>query len=1582
MTSASSPYQPQYDRGNCGVGFVADRHGRASREILNLGIDALINLQHRGALNADARTGDGAGLLVPIPRHFFAREAERLTGHAIDPEALAVGVFFFNPHHVVEGVKIAESALHHHGLQVAAWREVPVDPDGLGDQARLTMPRIMHAIIKQQSVVSRQLSVVSRQSSVVSNPTGALRSQQFELQLYLARKEFESEAKLAGLEVYVPSLSSRTIVYKGLLLAPQIREFYSDLNADDFEVPLVVFHQRYSTNTFPTWARAQPFRVLCHNGEINTLQGNLAWMKTREPLLDLTGSQRSSNATDARANPSGLIRPVIDTSGSDSAMLDNAAELLVMGGRDLRHAVAMLVPQAWEKTPDLPQHIHDFYAYHACLTEPWDGPAALVFTDGQTVGASLDRNGLRPCRYFVAEDGLIGAASEAGAIPIGDRRVVVRGKLGPGQMILVETRHGVFLEDGQIKSELASRQPYSAWVKQNVRHLNASGPGSVRSLPVGHARQLDGVSQGEAAHGAIAADYQRPATSEQVAFNYTSEELTLILRPMVETKAEAIGSMGDDTPLAMFSDKPRSLFGYFRQRFAEVTNPPIDPLREELVMSLKTRLGARGNLLIETAAQARLLELDRPFLTDGELAALKADPELNTVTLSTRVPVVAEAELASAQGEGRPQIARHLRPRPYVDLEKAIERLCARAEREVREGAQVLVLSDRGVDADHAFIPSILALGAVHNHLLQQDLRVKCDIVIESGEPRETHHFAVLIGYGAAAVHPYLALATVAQLGRGIQPEEAIKNYFHAIEHGLLKIMSKMGISTVDAYCGAQVFEIIGLRGEIVRRFFDGTASHLDGAGLQEIAESVLAWHQLAYLPSPGGRALKGADARAGGEGEAALDSPGFYKFKREGELHAYNPAAVKALQDAVRRAGEANWREGYSLYRQYSDRQRTRSPIDVRDFLAFNTNGHTVPVEEVESLHTILWRFSTAAMSHGALSAEAHATLSIAMNRLNALSNSGEGGEDPARYPTEANDRIKQVASGRFGVTPTYLINADELQIKMAQGSKPGEGGQLPGHKVTAEIAAIRHATPGVTLISPPPHHDIYSIEDLAQLIYDLRQINPRATISVKLVAQTGVGTIAAGVAKAGADVILISGASGGTGASPLSSIKYAGIPWELGLAEAQYVLVTSGLRGRVRLRADGGLRTGRDVVMAALLGADEYSFGTAPLIAAGCVMARACHMNTCPTGIATQREDLRAKFTGTPEKVMAFMLYVAQETREVLASLGLCSIDEAIGRSDLLRQIDRGVTRDLQLDLGQLLIPTPAGMHRRYMGEANPVSSQSPLGEQLLNEAWPALTLGHSLQLSYQISNRDRAFGARLSHAIAERFGDEGADPDTFDVTAHGSAGQSFGAFNVRGLNLTLFGEANDYVGKGMAGGRIVISDPNSTVHHVLAGNTLLYGATGGELYIAGRAGERFAVRNSGALAIVEGVGDHGCEYMTGGLAIILGAIGYNFAAGMTGGLAYLYDEDGTAGQRINRQLVNVEPLTAFESDYVQQWIQRHFALTHSPRAAAILNDWANKSSKFLKVAPREAAAQTQPIAIPRSTVSASAARVKREA
>jgi glutamate synthase (ferredoxin) len=1501
----SSPYAPRFDRGGCGIGFVADQHGNASHALLNLALEALNNLQHRGALSADARTGDGAGVLTPLPRRLFAREAERLTGRPVNPDQLAVGVFFFQPDTAGQCMALAESALATQGLRLLCWREVPTHPDAIGERARATMPRIMQAIATNQLPITNY---------------------QLEHSLYLARKNFERQARPLG--AYVPSFSSRTIVYKGLLLAGQLPAFYADLQDPDYEVPLAVFHQRYSTNTLPTWQRAQPFRVLCHNGEINTLQGNINWMKTREPLLSLPDPK-------GFGNPSGLLRPVVDTNGSDSAMLDNAVELLMMGGRDIRHALTMLVPPAWEKLPDLPEAVRDFYEYHTCLTEPWDGPAALVFTDGLTVGAALDRNGLRPCRYAVTEDGLIAAASEAGAVTLDESRILAKGKLGPGQMIAVDTKRGLFFEDGQIKTELAARKPYGVWLRDNLRKLPAPNSQSLR----------------------FASNLQSPI-STQAAFGYTNEELVMVLRPMVENKAEAVGSMGDDTSPAVLSDKPRPLFGYFRQRFAEVTNPPIDPLREELVMSLRVRLGARGNFLAETPAQARLLELDSPFLTDAQLATLKADPELKAVTLSTL--------FRAAEGA--------------AGLKLALDRLCAEAEQAAQAGAQAIILSDRGVDAEHTFIPSLLALGAVHHHLLRQDLRVQVDLVVESGEPREVHHFAALVGYSAAAINPYLALATAQSLITNYKSpgdsELVISNYLHAAERGLLKIMSKMGISTVDAYCGAQIFEVIGLSREVVDVYFAGTASHLEGIGLGGIAEIVLAWHRAAF-----------------GTDRPSLDSPGFYKFKRNGELHAFSPAVVQALREAVRTPGALNghWAEGHAAYKRYSELQHSRAPVDIRDLLDFHTNYQLpITVNQVEPVQGILRRFSTAAMSHGALSKEAHETMAIAMNRLGAWSNSGEGGEDPARYYGESNDRIKQVASARFGVTPAYLVSADELQIKMAQGSKPGEGGQLPGHKVTAEIAAIRHATPGVTLISPPPHHDIYSIEDLAQLIYDLRQINPRAIISVKLVAQAGVGTIAAGVAKAGADVILISGGSGGTGASPLSSIKYAGIPWELGLAEAQYVLIENGLRGRVRLRADGGLRTGRDVVIAALLGADEYSFGTAAVVAEGCLMARACHLNTCPAGIATQRPELRAKFDGTPEQIMAFFLHVAEEVREILAGLGLASLDEAVGRVELLQQI----TGERPLDLSRLLLAPPGDGPRRYTGEPNRVPLDSPLNDQLLADCehlalftrpWRFLR-GESLM--YHITNRDRAFGAKVAGEIATRYGDAGLPEDSVKVTLYGSAGQSFGAFGVPGLNLTLTGEANDYVGKGLAGGRIVIKSQTSNLKlpisnslisnlqsPVLAGNTVLYGATGGEVFIAGRAGERFAVRNSGATAVVEGVGDHGCEYMTGGLAIILGSIGYNFAAGMTGGVAFLLDEGGRAAMRINRQLVEVEAPTGEDLELLRVWITQHAQLAASHKARALLDNWAGASKQFLKVAPKDqpGAALPVPVAIPAVAVPA---------
>jgi glutamate synthase (ferredoxin) len=1491
--------QPLIERGNCGIGFVADQYGRASHAILRQALQALNNLQHRGAIAADAQTGDGAGTLTPLPKRFFAREVERLTGKAVDPTTLGVGVFFFQPGTEESCRRLLEEACAEHGLTVLCWRDPPTDPSALGPRALATLPVIQQAIF-------------SHHPSASNHPS-------FEHALYLARKAFEKKARTAY-GAYVPSMSARTIVYKGLFNAPQLSAFYADLRDPDFEVALAVFHQRYSTNTLPTWQRAQPFRVLCHNGEINTLQGNINWMKAREPLLRAAFAEAEA------------LRPVIDPDGSDSAMLDNVAELLNLGGRVIQHAITMLVPPAWERLPDLPEALRDFYEFHSCLTEPWDGPAALAFTDGVRVGVALDRNGLRPNRYIVTEDGLVIAGSEAGILPIDEARVQLKGKLGPGQALVVDTERGVVMRDLQVKGELAVRRPYGAWVRRGIRKLETAD------------------RRRQTADGGLRSDVGG-LLAHQAAFGYTSEELVMVLRPMIETGAEAVGSMGDDTPSAVLSDKPRPLFGYFRQRFAEVTNPPIDPLREQLVMSLKVQLGARRNFLDETPAQAELLELDTPFLTASGLAQLRADARLKPVTLSTLFPVRDGA----------------------AGLAAALEALQRQAEVEVRAGAEVLILSDRGVDADHTFIPSLLALGAVHHHLLRCDLRTRVDFVVESGEPRDVHHFACLIGYGAAAIHPYVALATALELDRGANPpDEVIHRYLHAAEHGLLKIMSKMGISTVDAYCGAQIFEIIGLDAAVVEEYFAGTPAHLGGLDLAGIASIVQRWHAAAFA----------------GE-KPALDSPGFYKFKRNGERHAFSPQIVHALHEAVRTpaALDGRWAEGYAAYKKYSRLQHSREAIDPRDLLELSSPQSPIFIDQVEPASAILRRFSTAAMSHGALSKEAHETMAIAMNRLGAWSNSGEGGEDPARYTSEANDRIKQVASARFGVTTHYLVSADELQIKMAQGSKPGEGGQLPGHKVSPEIAAIRHATPGVTLISPPPHHDIYSIEDLAQLIYDLRQVNPRAAISVKLVAQAGVGTIAAGVAKAGADVILISGSSGGTGASPLSSIKYAGVPWELGLVEAQHMLIASGLRGRVRLRADGGMRTGRDIVVAALLGADEFSFGTAAAIAEGCVMARACHLNTCPAGIATQKPELRAKFDATPEHLMAFLLYVAEEVRELLAELGARSLEEIIGQVERLQvasskvaELQAGRVEPLAFNL-QTLLAVPGDGPRRYIGEPNPVPTASPLNAQLV-EDYRRLKQAAALhqQFFYGIRNSDRTFGAQLAGLLArQELAGEARSSRRVAVKVRGSAGQSFGAFAVKGMELTLAGEANDYVGKGLTGGRIVIHPPSAsdfpefaqllhkwklretrelreTWGQTLAGNTCLYGATSGEVYIAGRAGERFAVRNSGADAVVEGVGDHGCEYMTGGTVVVLGSIGYNFGAGMTGGVAYILD-DGWSLKRINLELVRVEPPSEADLEDVRRRVQQHVALTRSAVGRALLEHWESGARHFIKIVPKSA-------------------------
>ncbi len=1493
------------DRGSCGTGFVADRFGRADHKLLKLGIESLINLQHRGALNADGVTGDGAGILTSLPKPFFAREAEKLTGapvNAVDADALAVATLFLYPEVVEDSRAVFEVALAAAGLSLLCWRDVPHDPSILGQYARDTRPFITQAI--------------------VGHPKG-MSAAEVERRLFIARKRFDRDARGLALAAYVVSCSGQTIVYKGLLLAPQLSAFYADLRDPLFAPHLVVFHQRYSTNTLPAWHRAQPFRVLCHNGEINTIQGNIAWMAAREADLQLDWPGFHLRADD--------LTPAIDLDGSDSAMLDNAAELLVRGGRDIRHTLAMLIPSAWEKSPreSMPKPVHDFYRYHAALTEPWDGPAAVVFTDGRIVGAALDRNGLRPLRYVVCGDGLIAAASEAGAVPVRAARMTHKERLGPGQMFAVDTASGELLRDRELKDRLAAQQPYGQWLKQNLRPVtNRAWPLAATRWPELNASRRSSPNP------------QSPLTTDQSAFGYTHEELAVVIRPMVENRAEAVGSMGDDTPAAILSPKPRPLFSYFRQRFAEVTNPPIDYLREPHVMSLRVRLGARPNLLDETAEHARVIELESPFLADATLTRLRADSSRRPATLSTLIAV-------------------GVCQRPN-GLAHTLNLLCARAESAARSGSQLIILSDVGIDGEHTFIPSLLAVGAVHHHLLRAGLRGRVGLIVESGEPRDVHHFACLLGFGANALNPYLAIATAASLAEnGLSPARAIRNYLHAAEYGLFKIMSKMGITTVDAYCGAQVFECIGLANAVVARYFEGTPAHLGGLGLDELGKIVLAWQ---------GRAFP-----AGAQSAAPiLDSPGFYKFKRDGETHAFSPEVVKALHRAV----ETN---DYAEYKKFSALVSARPAVDFRDLLDFRRDAPVgrlgdVPSERlygVEPVELIVRRFSTAAMSHGALSKEAHETMAAAMNRLGSFSNSGEGGEDPARYHDERNDRIKQVASARFGVTASYLLSADELQIKMAQGSKPGEGGQLPSSKVTAEIAAIRHAQPGIMLISPPPHHDIYSIEDLAQLIYDLRQINPKAKISVKLVAQAGVGTIAAGVAKAGADIILISGHNGGTGASPLSSVKYAGVPWELGLADAQHALVNSGLRGRVRLRVDGGFRTGRDVVVAALMGADEFSFGTSAAVALGCVMARACHLNTCPAGIATQDPKLRAKFTAPPDHLAAYVRFVAEEAREILAGLGLQSVQEAIGRVDLLNQVSAGLDGQPPVDLSRLITPPDGGGRRAYVGDPNPLIGRAPLNRALLDAVMSAIETGDSVDLNVPITNRTRAFGALVAHEITKRFGDKGLPEGAITIRSRGSAGQSFGAFGVRGMSLRLRGEANDYVGKGLTGGQVVVApSPAYRGHHpVLAGNAVLYGATGGEVFIAGRAGERFAVRNSGALAVVEGVGDLGCEDVTGGAVIVLGAIGRNFGAGMSGGLAYIWaasceqipNPNGQIPNWVNQSMVEIAPVEDADAEWLRERIARHAALTGSPRARSILAKF--EPAEFVKIVPRKEPLKDEP-------------------
>jgi glutamate synthase domain-containing protein 2/glutamate synthase domain-containing protein 1/glutamate synthase domain-containing protein 3 len=1486
-TSATqSLYNPEFEHDACGVGFVANISGKSEHRILAYAVQALCHLAHRGALDADAKTGDGSGVLTQLPRAFFRREVERLGGKLHHDSDLAVGVVFMprgDSQTIEDSQRIVEAAATEFGFRHLGWRTVPVDPSCLGDKARDTMPEI------------RQILVVWPGNC----------DDEFERRLFLARKQAELHAREKEIrDFYIPSFSSRTIVYKGLFSAPQLAEFYHDLQDPLYATALAVYHQRYSTNTFPNWQLAHPFRTLAHNGEINTLSGNKIWTRAREQEL----------ASPVWGERIELLKPILQPGGSDSACLDNVLELLQASGRDILHSVMILVPQAWENLDDLPPQLKGFCQFHACLNEPWDGPAALVFSDGRYVGAALDRNGLRPARYKIYNDGLMVLGSEAGVISLDEEDVVAKGRLGPGQVIAIDTLERKLLDNDAIKRQVASRQPYGEWCRRQIFSLSD------------HAAPF-------ALHTGAAASHDM--TRRQIAFGWDSEELREMLKPMATACVEPVGSMGDDTPLAVFSKRPRLLYDYFKQSFAQVTNPPIDSIREKIVTSLSTCIGRRRSWLMESEAHARLVRIDSPFLLDYELTALQNidDPAFQSETIFCHFSALRGAD----------------------DLEAALQSICAQAERAVDAGKAIIVLSDQFTDAAKVPVPMLLAVGAVHHHLMRRGKRLRTSLVCETGEARDVHHFACLVGYGASAVNPYLAIETIRKSVENgeyahLALDHALANFRGAIESGMLKVMAKMGISTISSYRGAQVFEAIGLSQQVVDCCFDGTTSQIGGITLLQIGEDALRRHATAYAAPE----------------TAVLEEGGNYRVPRggKGEFHATNPQVVTALHrfNKTGNAGE---------FFKYLEAVECRPPVAPRDLLRFKPRT-PLALDEIEPIESIRRRFTTAGMSLGALSPEAHECLAIAMNSIGGKSNSGEGGEDPERFKVRlngdnANSAIKQVASGRFGVTPAYLGSAQELEIKMAQGSKPGEGGQLPGHKVSPLIARLRHSVPGVPLISPPPHHDIYSIEDLAQLIYDLKQVNPRAKICVKLVAKSGVGTIAAGVAKAYADVILISGHDGGTGASPLSSIKHAGGPFELGVAETHQTLILNGLRSRVVLRTDGGLKTGRDIVMAAILGAEEFNFGTAALIAAGCAMFRICHTNKCPVGVATQDERLRKKYRGKPENVVAFFNGVAQEVREILAQFGFRALSEIVGRTDLVekRPLEdfpeelRGKIENI--DLGRLLYQVaPSGTTpRSHIFERKMESGDGGLDDKIVEGASAALAGGCPVELAYNINNSHRDIGTRLLGIIGHTFGDQGLPEGTIDVTLHGSAGQSFGAFLANGVRLRLLGEANDYVGKGMNGGEIIIRPPDNCrfdwAENILIGNTVMYGATGGRLFAAGVAGERFCVRNCGGVAVVEGMGDHGCEYMTAGTVVVLGRTGRNFGAGMSGGLAYVFDPENVFPGRYNSGMVGIERLSdAEEIIQVQALIHAHLKNTGSPRAQGILKRWRETMNQFWRVLP----------------------------
>jgi len=1518
---AEGLYDLSQEKDACGVSFIANIKGRKSHQIVEDALSILCNLEHRGAVGADPRAGDGAGILVQIPHAFFSRKAKELGFTLPRPGHYAVGSLFMPREDAWRGViqGIFADQIKAEGLTLLGWRDVPSDNSSLGVTVKPTEPRHMQVFIGRGDQAT---------------------DDGFERTLYILRKSISNaiyQRRDRGLAGYYPvSLSCRTLIYKGMFLADQLGSYYPDLHEPDFESALALVHQRFSTNTFPTWSLAHPYRMIAHNGEINTLRGNVNWMAARQ----------ASVSSDRFGKDISRLWPISYEGQSDTACFDNALEFLVQGGYSLPHAVMMMIPEAWSGNPLMDDERRAFYEYHTALMEPWDGPAAIAFTDGRQIGATLDRNGLRPARYFVTKDDRIVMASEMGVIKVPEDQIVAKWRLQPGKMLLVDLDQGRLIPDDEIKAKLAKSHPYRNWldrtqiVLEELPDAPGGGPRSNLSL-------LD----------------------RQQAFGYTQEDINILLTPMAAVGEEAAGSMGTDTPISALSDHSKLLFTYFKQNFAQVTNPPIDPIREELVMSLLSIIGPRPNLFdLEGLSRTKRLEVRQPILTNSDLEKIRAISDIAESHFQSRT-----LDTTFHSGLGA------------AGLEQVLDELCGRAEAAVREGVNIIILSDRMTGSDRVPIPALLACAAVHHHLIRVGLRTSVGLVVESGEPREVHHFACLAGYGAEAINPYLAFETIiAMKGRlpvALDDKVLIKHYIKAIGKGLLKVMSKMGISTYESYCGAQIFDAIGLKADFVAKYFTGTHTRIEGVGLEEIAEEAVRRHADAFGDKP---ALKNA-----------LDVGGEYNFRARGEDHAWTSESVAALQHAVRGNSQDRYRAFAKMLNEQSERLLTlRGLFKVR--IAQDDGRKPIPLDEVEPAKEIVKRFATGAMSFGSISREAHTTLAIAMNRIGGKSNTGEGGEEADRFQPLPNgdsmrSAIKQVASGRFGVTTEYLVNSDMMQIKMAQGAKPGEGGQLPGFKVDATIAKVRHSTPGVGLISPPPHHDIYSIEDLAQLIYDLKNVNPAGQVSVKLVSEIGVGTVAAGVAKARADHVTISGFEGGTGASPLTSIKHAGSPWEVGLAETHQTLVRERLRSRIVVQVDGGFRTGRDVVIGALLGADEFGFATAPLIAAGCIMMRKCHLNTCPVGVATQDPVLRKRFTGQPEHVINFFFFVAEEVREIMAELGYRTFNEMVGQTQMLDQT-RLVAhwKAKGLDFSKLFVKQKEEPGQKiYQCEAQNHHLEKVLDRKLIAEAQPAIDRGAKVTIDAEIGNTDRSAGAMLSGAVAKHYGHAGLPADTIHVNLKGTAGQAFGAWLARGVTFELEGEGNDYVGKGLSGGRIIVKPPaNSGIvpeQSIIVGNTVMYGAIEGDCYFRGVAGERFAVRNSGAIAVVEGAGDHCCEYMTGGIVVVLGKTGRNFAAGMSGGIAYVLDEDGSFPKLCNLAMVELEPLLSEEmvnEDVYHQsgdleahgqvdvfsnllgedikrlhvLISRHARLTGSARAAEILANWKTWLPKFRKVMPVE--------------------------